>query len=994
MSSSSHIRRAVRQALVMSAMTAAASLPAMAQDQPAAADTITTVTVTGSRIPQPQIEAVSPVTSVSQEAIKQTGTTRIEDLLNTLPQVAGDFGSGVSNGATGEATVSLRNLGANRTMVLVNGRRLMPGDPTQNGNAAPDLNQIPTALVERVDVLTGGASATYGADAVAGVVNFVMNDHFEGVRLDGNFNFYNHHNRDQAAEAAVTSAGFALPPSHVNDGYSREGTIIVGSNFADGRGNATTYFSYRRDAAVLQSRRDFSACSLTTTSCGGSGTTNPAIFATPKGRKQLDANNNLVAPYQLYNYAPLNYFQRPDERYTAGVFAHYDINDHARAYTEFMFMDDRSIAQLAPSGAFTGAGTGSANGVPDASWLVNCDNPYLGSGSNPNSLLSAFCGGVANPAATAHIILGRRNVEGGPRQDDLGHTSYREVVGLKGDIIDGFTYDIYGMTGTTKLTEVFTNDVSKVKLQNALQAVVDPKTGQVVCKANSGGSVNAPGCAPYDIFQVGGVTQAAVAYISEPGLSSGLTTERVVDGNVTGDLGKFGVKSPLANDGLGVSVGSQWRSEHSELHPDEAYITNDLAGAGAPTLPTAGGFNVWEAYMEGRMPLLEDQPFAKSLTLEAGYRYSAYNLSFGSTNTYKFGVQYAPISDVRLRLGYNRAVRAPNIQELFLAPRVQLNGSTDPCSGATPAATLAQCELSGVSAAEYGNITKNTSAQYNGLVGGNPNLKPETADTYTAGLVFTPTFLPDFTATLDYYNIHIKNVIAQTGQDLELAQCLSGNTVYCSTVHRVPETGSPADGSLWIGNAGYIDDPILNLGGQWTSGLDLTLTYRLDLAAFGKLNFDFVGNYVTKFATQPLQTGGSYDCVGYYGATCGVSEPHFKSKFRVTYNTPIPGLDANMMWRRVGGVSVDTSSQDPGLNGDSGPTPGQTLGHRDYIDIGAAYTLDSKYTLRVGMNNVFDKDPPLANAAYLPAVLGNGNTMPQVYDTLGRFIFVNVTLDF
>jgi iron complex outermembrane receptor protein len=1003
MSSSSHIRRAVRQALVMSAMTAAASLPAMAQDQPAAADTITTVTVTGSRIPQPQIEAVSPVTSVSEEEIKQTGTTRIEDLLNTLPQVAGDYGSGVSNGATGEATISLRNLGANRTLVLVNGRRLMPGDPTQNGNAAPDLNQIPVSLVERVDVLTGGASATYGADAVAGVVNFVMNDHFEGVRLDGNFNFYNHHNRNAGAEAAVNAAGFTLPPSHVNDGYSREGTIIVGSNFADGKGNATAYFGYRRDAAVLQGRRDFSACSLTTTSCGGSVTANPAVFST-KGSStlksqfgsfaQLQSDNTLGPLNALYNYAPLNYFQRPDERYTAGVFAHYDINDHARAYMEFSFMDDRSTAQIAGSGAFYGSGTGSLNGVPDASWVVNCNNPYLGSAADANSILSQYCGGVADPTKSAHLTFGRRNTEGAPRSDDLQHTSYREVVGLKGDITDGFTYDIYGLTGTTKLSEMYSNDVSKSRLSNALQAVTDPLTGNVVCKANSGGTIGAPGCVPYNIFQIGGVTQAAVNYIQVPGLSEGQTTERVVDGSVTGDLGKYGVKSPFANDGLGVNIGSEWRSEHSELHPDQEFITNDLAGQGAPTLPTVGGFNVWELYLEGRMPLIEDAPFAKSLTLEAGYRYSSYNLAFGTTNTYKFGTQWAPTADVRLRLGYNRAVRAPNIQELFLQPRVQLDGVTDPCAGAAPSASLAQCELSGVTPAEYGNIVSNPSKQYNGLVGGNTNLKPETADTYTAGIVFTPTFVPDLSVTVDYYNIHIKDVITTLGSDFVLAQCLGGVTSYCGQITRTPATGSAADGSLWIGTGGYIDDFTLNLGGQTAVGIDLTLDYKLDLATFGKLNFDFVGNYVTKFATQSLPGGPSYDCVGYYGATCGVAEPHWKHKFRATWNTPIPAFDVNMTWRHIGGVTADVASPDPGLAGDTTPTPGLNLGHRDYIDVGASYTLDSKYTLRVGMNNVFDKDPPLANASYLPTVFGNGNTLPQVYDTLGRFIFVNVTLDF
>src|SRR5207248_7888651 len=219
MSSSSQISRAVRQALVLGAVAAAGSLPAVAQEQAAKPVEVETITVTGSRIPQPQLESVSPVTTISAESIRQTGVTRVEDLLNTLPQVAGQYGASLSNGATGEATVSLRGLGANRTMVLVNGRRLMPGDPTQNGNAAPDLNFIPSALVERVDLLTGGASAVYGADAVAGVVNFVLNEHFQGVRLEGNYSGYQHKQGQKAIQAAVLNHGYSIPDSNVRDGY-------------------------------------------------------------------------------------------------------------------------------------------------------------------------------------------------------------------------------------------------------------------------------------------------------------------------------------------------------------------------------------------------------------------------------------------------------------------------------------------------------------------------------------------------------------------------------------------------------------------------------------------------------------------------------------------------------------------------------------------------------------------------------------------------------
>ena len=1004
MSSSSQISRAVRRALVLGAVAAAGSLPAMAQEQAAKPAEIETVTVTGSRIPQPQLESVSPVTTINAEQIKQTGVTRVEDLLNTLPQVAGQYGAGVSNGATGEATVSLRGLGANRTMVLVNGRRLMPGDPTQNGNAAPDLNQIPAGLVERVDLLTGGASAVYGADAVAGVVNFVMNDHFQGVRFEGNYNFYQHDNRDKSAQAANTLFGFTAPKGNTTDGYARDFGVIAGSNFADGRGNATAYAGYRRVAALLQARRDYSNCSLTSTTtsgvsalgCGGSTTSFVARFNhTGQGTQHFNpATGELAAGSPpLYNFAPLNYFQRPDERYTAGAFVHYDVNDHARVYSEFMFMDDRSIAQIAPSGAFSGAGPGAtATGVPDGTFLVNCNNPYL----TPLELTYWCAGSTAAP--DAHVAIRRRNVEGGPRFDDLGHTSYRAVFGIKGDITDAWTYDTYALWGTTRYSEQYNNDVSKTRMGFALQAVTNV-AGQIVCRANAGGVVAAPGCVPWNIYSLigGGVTPAAVQYISIPGESKGSTTERVVDAAITGDLGKMGVKLPTAHDGLGVSFGAEYRSEAQELNPDITFQTNDLAGQGAPTLPTIGSLHVSELFMEARLPLLEDQPFAKSLTLETGYRYSNYNLSFGSTNTYKLGLQWAPVSDVRFRGMYQRAVRAPNLQELFLQPRVQLDGTLDPCTGAAPAATAAQCALTGVTAAEYGNIARNPAAQYNGLVGGNVNLAPEKADTYTVGLVFTPKFLPDFNMTLDYYNITIKNLISTYTANLILQTCLTtADPFYCNKVHRTQGTSTVADGSLWINTDGYIADGDFNLGSQRSNGVDVTSQYRLDFGRAGRLGVDFVGSYVLKNATEPVTGIGSYDCAGFYGQTCGVPTPRWKHKLRATWNTPVSGLDAFVAWRRANGVSLEILNVSPLLNGTPGlpVNPGRHLRGVDYIDLGGSYTFGGHVTARLGINNVFDKSPPLVGFAYIGTVFGNGNTYPQLYDALGRYAFFNLSVDF
>jgi outer membrane receptor protein involved in Fe transport len=329
---------------------------------------------------------------------------------------------------------------------------------------------------------------------------------------------------------------------------------------------------------------------------------------------------------------------------------------------------------------------------------------------------------------------------------------------------------------------------------------------------------------------------------------------------------------------------------------------------------------------------------------------------------------------------------------------VGLDGTIDPCAGAKPTATLAQCALSGVTPAEYGFIPTNPARQYNGLFSGNTNLQPEVADTYTLGVVFTPTFLPDFNLTVDYYNIKIRNFITTYGANFILTTCLnSGNPFYCNKVHRVQGTSTAADGSLWIGTAGYTDDGNFNLGAQWASGIDVTSQYRLDVGALGKLNFDLAANYDLKFATGPVPGLGSYDCSGLYGPTCsaitGAVAPKWKHKLRATWRTPVPALDAWATWRFIGKVDVDASSGQPLLRGPFS-TLGRSIANYSYIDIGTSYTFASKYTVRAGVNNLFDKDPPLIALANLPATFGNGNTMPETYDVLGRFIFLNVTANF
>lgn len=1004
MSTRTSVRRAVRYALLSSAVAASATtLPAFGQE------TIQEVVVTGSRIPQPNLTSISPVQSVGAEAVKIQGVTRVEDLINNLPQAFADLGGNLSNGSPGTATVSLRNLENQRTLVLVNGRRLMPGDPTQNGNAAPDLNQIPSALIERVEVLTGGASAVYGADAVAGVVNFIMNDHFEGIRVDANYNFYQHTN-DNAVGDIVRQRGFTVPDKNVVDGYTRDITFIMGGNFADGAGNVTAYLGYRRLNALTQAQRDFSACTFNSGdvfTCGGSSTTAPGRFdPNDGGDYTIDAAGNFI-PYDpardAFNFAPTNYYQRPDERYTAGLFGRYEFSDKAQAYTEFMFMDDRTVAQIAPSGAFIGSGPGATNGVPDGTWLTNCDNPFLSA-----SQRAAICVDTdGNPLPANSVVgltMGRRNVEGGPRQDDLGHTSYRAVLGLRGDLSPAWSYDVYGMYGTTRLQENYQNDMSSSRLNTALQAVVDPLSGDIVCRANANGANGAPGCVPYNIWQPGGVTPEALAYIQTPGFQEGWTREQIVSGSFTGQLGEYGIKLPTANDGLGIAVGAEYRKEETELKVDEKFYTNDLAGQGSATLPMSGSFDVWELFAEARLPILQDKAFAKSLSVEAGYRYSDYDLGF-STDTYKAGVDWAPVDDIRFRGSYQRAVRAPNLQELFLPQKVQLDGTTDPCAGAitNPGAgldqqtlesgrTFAECQLSGVTANTWGNIIENSAAQYNGLTFGTATLQPEKSDTISFGLVFTPTFLDGLDVTIDYFDIKVTDVIDTYGADYIINTCVTTGAL-CEKINRAPETGGAADGTLWIGPSGYIVDGFFNLGELRTKGIDLSANYRLEIGNAGALNFGLQGTYTDTFEKQPDPASSArYDCVGLYGSVCLAPIPQWRHNLRTTW-TFQNNLSVTLTWRHIDSVDLDHTSTNPALAGDV-PLSDETLGSRDYFDLTGAYTFFENYTLRLGVNNLADKDPPLLGQDNLPSVVGNGNTFPQVYDTMGRYGFINLTMDF
>ena len=721
-----------------------------------------------------------------------------------------------------------------------------------------------------------------------------------------------------------------------------------------------------------------------------------------------------------------------------------------------MFMHDHTDAQIAPSGDFGNT------------TFINCDNPLLSTapGSAPRaasstrpadptrSMFQAVChtgnfigetintdtaGNVTSITGTptvftdpatgatfqrAHFQINRRNVEGGGRDDDLEHTDYRIVAGIRGDLLRGLSYDAYYQFGTSRRAETYFNDFSVVRLQRAVDVVPNPAgangvagvpVGTPVCRSALGGAAALdPNCGPSNVLAQGGITPATLNYLQTPGFQRGNVNETIADANFTLEGGEYGLQTPWADRGIGINVGAEYRKELLNFNTDIEFQTGDLAGQGGPTLPNHGSFDVRELFSEVQVPIISHS-FIEEFTITGGYRYSDYNIDGGnkfSTDTYKLSAELAPIRDVRLRASYNRAVRAPNIVELFFPAGLGLSVGVDFCAGGNAVFTTAQClntfstaiangtftTASATGLIASGGIDANPANQYGSIFSGNVNLTPEKADTYTAGIVVQPRWVPGLAFTVDYFNIKVKNLIAPLSFNGVLASCaIGGDPATCALVQR------DATGSLTNLPTGFITLQTQNVGGLQTKGFDFNASYSHKFAGMGTLNASFVGTYLRHLIFDTgLVPGqgldGVYDCAGLYGATCSFGgvftspNPKWRHKFRLGFTLP-NGLGISGQWRYFGKVTDDAFSNDPDLNflGASLQFPKEkTIKAQSFFDLALTARLTDKYNFRLGANNIFDKSPPIVGSD----VSANGNTFPQMYDSLGRFLFAGVTVDF
>lgn len=948
------------------------------------------IIVTGSRLVKQNLVSTSPVTTVSQEDFAIRGTIGVEELVNELPQVFAGQGAQIGNGASGTATVNLRGLGASRTLVMIDGKRMGPGSP----NAIPaDLNQIPAALISDVDIVTGGAGAVYGSDALAGVVNFKMNRQFEGVRLDVNFSSFQHNNNNDEIQGLLSRTGNLNEQATGSgfDGFAQDWTVAFGTDFAEGRGNVTGYLGYRHQNEITQANRDYSACAF------GDGdeaaTADPGVncvgsFTTPLGTftdntfsryfVTLDsANPNEFRNVNFdgsdtFNFNPTNHFIRPDERYTGGFFAEYDVTEKDTAYADFMMMDDRSVAQIAFSGNFF------------VTSEVSCDNPFLSAGQ-----VDQICGAAQqalfsptelarfNADNVAPLTFGRRNVEGDPRQDDLRHTSLRLVGGMKGDMrLGDWTYDVYGTYSNTHFAENYLNEIHITRAQNALLATTDPLTGDPVCRADL---VTDPNCVPINWFEIGGVTDDALNYVQGSGFQDGNVTQSVLHAFVTGsvdDLNIFGSsRAPQ------VGIGVEYRGDEYELRTDEAFESGLLAGQGGPSIGLAGDFESYEVFGEIDLPIAEDRPGLEELTINGAYRMADNSLS-GTSHSYAGGVVWQPVDAIRMRGQYQRAVRAANAVELFRATSIGLFNGTDPCTGATPTFTAAQCANTGVTATQYGNLVANPAGQYNALFGGNTALAPEKSDTITLGAVIAPGGgLDGLTFTVDYFDIEVNDYISTIPPTTAISECgLTGDAAFCSLINR-----DPASGSLWTNANGFVTATNLNTGKLATSGIDVNADYGFDVGGKGSVDLSLAGTYLLNWEETPLPGGEANDEYnGFYGGASGSPNPEWRHLASVGWNTPWD-ISANLTWRHFSGVEIYDGAAEAG-------SFDAELDAANFLDLGVSYSGIEDVIVRFGVNNFLDAEPPLSSS--VGAGFGNGNTFPTVYDALGRYVFGRATIDF
>jgi len=991
------------------AAAVAATLPTLvvAQDEEA---NLEEVLVTGSRLTKSNVTSSVPLVQIGAEEINSRGVARIEDMVNILPNVFVSQTAEVANGATGTSTLNLRGLGSSRTLVLIDGKRLPFGSPF---SSSANVDMVPARMVERVDVVTAGASAVYGSDAVAGVVNFITKKDFEGFEFDYQYGTNYNANDNGYMQEKLADADF-FDPGSTTTGAASLMSVMMGVNSDDGRGNITLFGSYEDMQSMIGKDRDTGACTLFGSAdpfCGGSsnfrrynGTIGNGVAGTVF--QELDGT---IVPIDFsrsdvfYNYGAVNHYQRPVERWNLGASGHYEITDNVEAYFDTTYMNNKTEAQIAESASF------------NRPFETNCDNPLLTGGAGPNGdgiMLGSITGtfdangdfvscldymAAGNDPIDVQFINSHRNIEGGPRVSTYENSSWRAIFGFRGDINDDFSFDIFGQFSATEGTRISQNDLNYNRVQQAL-FIVDDGNGNPVCRDSSGG------CVPWNIFErnadgTTAVTDEAAAFIAGVGIVTGETEQTVFGGTIEGDFTNMGIQSPMADAGLSGLIGFEMREDKlGRLADDISKISGGrgLTGTGGATLPIAGEIEVEEIFMEMSMPLITGKPMIQELGLTAGYRYSDYTTNGNGlsnsfdADTYFAGISWAPNDEVRFRFNQAVAIRAPNVFDLYVGINTGLvelspvNGDGDQCSGPTPVATQAQCANTGLSAAQYGSVDPSAAGQFNLITGGNPNLVAEEGETTTFGVVITPSMIENLSVSIDYFDIEVTDAIGSVPAQTSYDRCLTtGDPAFCANVTR------DTAGTLHLlneapdGGLSGLSQQNVNVSTFATEGVDVNVTYMLDLSDMGSINFDYAATFLDTNYSVAIPGDDKVECAGAYAGPCGLPAPEYNHRFLATWMTPYD-VNVSATWRHIGETDLYGLDDPQGYLEDS-------MEERNYLDVAATYDYSENVQIRVGANNILGDDAPVTTAAGTGT--GNNNTYPGLFD-VSTYLFAGVTVKF
>lgn len=971
----------------------AAAVPAVPAPPAASADN--GIVITGSRIASPNITSLAPVQVIGEQEINQAGAVNIQEVLDNNPA----FGSPTLSTTTtafltsgaGVATINLRQLGDNRTLVLINNRRVVGG---LAGSPVVDLNDIPTQFLERVDILTGGQSALYGSDAVAGVVNFIYKRNYQGLLLEGQYGL-TEHGDDQRYQLSATA----------------------GTNFADGRGNIMVHVGYSSDKGLLSRERAgtrvdnisqmqyssdpadyavihspffssfppqgrFTVNNGTTFTFGPTGLLQPCF--TTNGSTCRSALGTGTGP-DGFNRQFFRTLSTPVDRYLFAERSHFDITDNISFFTEATYAKTRASTDIEPFPLDSSNINPVDARVPIQLTAGGPCTPFT-----PAAICAAATPATSGPFAGLKTITFRKRLSDvGDRTATADRNFFRIVAGLEGKFLnDRFSWDIGYNYGVSTESQHSTGQVNVLNFLNALQATTNAN-GTPVC-ANA--IAASQGCVPINIFGDNSITPAMLAYINADSQHNVRVQQQVWDANINGSL------FDLPGGPLGVAIGAEYRKESSVEDWDA--LTNEGLNGGNVLPDTSGKFNVKEAYAEVNLPLLKDLPFAKQLSLRAAGRVSDYS-TVGSVTTWEIGGDYAPIEPIRFRATLAKAVRAPNIGELFTGLAQTFPLVKDPCAGVgptgdpanSPAGTGDRCRAApGVAAniAQNGvfTLTQADIQGVSGFNGGNPNLRAETAHTFTGGVVIAPrsiNFLHNASLSVDYWHIKITNAIttpATLTRQLILDQCYqNGLASACALITRNPTAiGASSSGSLK-----FVNDFPINAAAETRSGIDVVLQDRWGLGTmFGSplnLNARFAYTHLLKGFVVPTPGAAANRIAGEIGTP--------KDKFNATL-----GFDGRLWGVNLTGTYIGKSFEDDQFLNAFGLGPDAISIHPFfYLDGQIRFTPVRKFEFYVGVDNITNVQAPLILSGS-PFNTTGSNTDEAVYDVFGRRYYAGVRLRF